>query len=150
MRTFARIVATAAVLLTVVEAHQRPNFSGRWVITSPPQGAGREQAVIQDEKTLTVEQQMSNGPRKTIYQLDGVERQQVRSSSVGDITILFKAAWEGDRIVITSNESYPNGMKTQLKEIWSLDAQGRLTIDYTEGGPTGPGPSMKVVFVKKP
>ena len=79
-----------------------------------------------------------------------MERQQVRPSSVGDITILFKAAWDGDRIVITSNESYPNGMKTQLKEIWSLDAQGRLTIDYTEGGPTGPGPSMKVVFVKKP
>jgi hypothetical protein len=149
MRTFARVVTTAALLVTAAGAQQKPNFSGRWVITSPPEGAGREQQVTQDEKSLSVEFAAS-GSRKTIYQLDGVERQQAVPMRGGDVTMQAKAAWDGDRIVITTNTSYPNGMKTQSKEVWSLDAQGRLVIDYTEVGPTGPGPSMKVVYVKKP
>jgi hypothetical protein len=85
-----------------------------------------------------------------IYQLDGVERRQALPSGGAEITILATAAWEGDRIVIITNTTYPNGMKTQAKEVWSQDAQGRLVIDYTETGPTGPGPSMQVIHVKKP
>ena len=150
MRTFARAVTTAAVLVAAAGAQQKPHFSGGWVIPSPPEGSGREQQVTQDEKTLSVEQFAASGSRKTIYQLDGVERQQALPMRGGDITILAKAAWDGDRVVITNNTSYPNGMKTQSKEVWSLDAQGRLVIDYSEVGPTGPGPSMKVVYVKKP
>jgi hypothetical protein len=149
MKTLARILAAVVVLATVAGAQQRPNFSGRWVITSPPEGAGREQVVTQDEKTLTVEQSSSSGQRKTIHQLDGVERQQALPMRGQEITVLSKAVWEGDRIAITSNTSYPNGMKTQSREVWSLDAQGRLVIDYTEIGPTGSAPAMKVVFVKK-
>jgi hypothetical protein len=149
MKTFARVVAAALVLTAAAVAQQKPNFSGRWMITSPPEGAGREQVVAQDEKTLTVEQALSSGPRKTTYQLDGVERQQALPMRGQEITIRSKAVWDGERIVITSNYSYPNGMKEQRKETWSLDAQGRLVIDYTEIGPTGPGPGMKVVYVKK-
>jgi hypothetical protein len=85
-----------------------------------------------------------------IFQLDGVERRSALPSHGSEIVILSTAKWEGDRIVITSRASYPNGMKTQSKEIWSLDAQGRLVIDYTESGPGGsPGPTMKVIHVKK-
>jgi hypothetical protein len=142
-------LAAAVVLTAAAGAQQKPDFSGRWVITSPPEGAGREQVVTQDEKSLTVEQAASSGSRKTIYQLDGVERQQAVPMRGQDIVILSKAAWDGDRIVISSTTSYPNGMKTQSKETWSFDAQGRLVIDYTEIGPTGPAPAMKVTFVKK-
>ena len=149
MRTFTHILAAAIVLTTAAAAQQKPDFSGRWVITSPPEGAGREQTVTQDEKTLSVEQAMSGGVRKTIYQLDGVERQQALPTRGQEIVVLSIASWDGDRIVISSRTSYPNGMKTQSREVWSLDSQGRLVIDYTEIGPTGPGPSMKVVYVKK-
>jgi len=151
MKTLTRFLA-AALVLTIgagVQAQQKPDFSGRWVITSPPEGAGREQVVTQDEKTLTVEQSTSSGQRKTIHQLDGVERQQALPMRGQEITVLSKAVWEGDRIAITSHTSYPNGMKTQSREVWSLDAQGRLVIDYAEIGPTGSAPSMKVIFVKK-
>lgn len=151
MRIFARILA-AAVVLTVgasAQAPQKPNFSGRWAIVSPPEGAGQEQIVVQDEKTLSAEHASEGGGHKMVYQLDGVERRQAISSQRTDITIMARAVWDGDRIVITSNTSYPNGMKTQSKEIWSMDPQGRLVIDYSETGPTGPGPSMKVVHVKK-
>jgi len=40
-------------------------------------------------------------------------------------------------------------MKTQSKEVWWIDAQGRLVIDYTESGPKGPGTSVRVIHVKK-
>lgn len=151
MRIRARILA-AAIVLSVgasAQAPQKPNFSGRWVIVSPPEGAGQEQIVVQDEKTLSTENPSQGGGRKTIYQLDGVERRLAIASQRTDITVMARAAWDGDRIVITSNTSYQNGMKTQAKEIWSMDAQGRLVIDYSETGPTGPGPSMKVVHVRK-
>jgi prolyl oligopeptidase PreP (S9A serine peptidase family) len=150
MRAKAWLLAVTVVLAAAPSAHQRPNFSGRWVITSPPEGAGREQVVTQDDKTLTVEMLSASGSRKTIYQLDGVERQQALPMRDQEIVLLVRASWDGDRIVIASNTAYPNGMKTQSKEIWSLDAKGRLTIDYSETGPTGPGPGMKVVYVKKP
>ncbi len=151
MRTFARIL-TAAVVLTVgatAQTQQKPNFSGHWVIVSPPEGAGDEQIVKQDEKTLSTEHASEGGGHKMIYQLDGVERRQALPSHGQEIVILATAAWEGDRIVINSRATYPNGMKTQSKEVWSLDAQGRLLIDYSERGPTGPGPTTKVIYVKK-
>jgi hypothetical protein len=63
--------------------------------------------------------------------------------------MLAKASWDGGHIVITTNISYPNGMKTQSKEVWSIDEQGHLVIDYSETGPTGAGPIVKVIHVKK-
>lgn len=149
MRTCARIVAMAVLLTTAASAQQKPNFSGRWVIVSPAEGAGREQIVTQDDKTLSVEQVSATGGRKMTYPLDGIERRQAIASRGADITIMSRAAWDGDRIVITTNTVYP-GMKTQAKDVWSLDAQGRLVIDSSETGPTGPGPGFKIIFIKKP
>ncbi len=149
MRTGGRIVVVALLLSAAASAQQKPNFSGRWAIVSPAAGVGQEQIVTQDDKTLSVEQVSATGGRKMIYQLDGLERRQVISSRGTDITVMSKAVWDGDRIVITTNTVYPNGMKTQGKDVWSFDAQGRLVIDSSETGPTGPGPGFKVIFVKK-
>lgn len=151
MKTLARIATAAAMLAVVAGAQQKPNFSGRWVVVSPEKGAGTEQIVKHDDKTLSTEHASEGGGHRMIYQLDGVERRNAMPSHGAEIVILSKAMWDGDRIVITSQASYPNGMKTQSKEVWSLDAQGRLVIDFTESGPGGtPGPTMKVIHVKKP
>jgi hypothetical protein len=151
MRRFARILAAALVLSAgaSAQAPQKPNFSGRWVIVSPPEGAGQEQVVVQDDKKLSIQYPSRSADHNRTYQLDGVERREPMPSPGQEIVVMSRAAWDGDRIVITRNDSYQNGMKTQSKEIWSLDAQGRLVIDYSETGPTGPGPSLKVVHVKK-
>jgi hypothetical protein len=132
-----------------VSRKARPDFSGVWVVVSPPQGAGQEQTVKVEGDTLTTEHGSEGGGHKMTYQLDGVERRLALPSQGTDISILARAIWDGDRIVISTNTSYPNGMKTQSREIWSIDAEGRLLIDYTESGPTGPGPTMKVVHVRK-
>jgi hypothetical protein len=150
MVTFARVALAVVALSAVTVAQQKPNFSGRWVVVSPEKGAGQEQIVKHDQKSLSTEHASEGGGHRMIYQLDGIERRNAIPSHGSEITMMSKAAWDADRIVITTHTSYPNGMKTQSKEIWSLDPKGRLVIDYTETGPTGPGPMMKVIYVKKP
>lgn len=156
-RTIAGIIA-AVVVFTATAAAQakqqptpnpkaKPSFSGQWVAVSPEKFAGRSQIVTQDATTLTIEQVAKDGTHKMTYQLDGLERRQAIPRGP-DIAMLAKAAWDADRIVITTNISYPNGMKTQSKEVWSIDAQGRLVIDYTESGPTGPGDNTTVIYTK--
>jgi hypothetical protein len=147
MRSMSRLTAAMVVLAVVVSAQAKPNFSGRWVIVSPTAGAGYEQIVKQDDKSLSSEPARDPGQR-VIYQLDGVERR-MASTHGSDITIMARAAWDKNTIVIITNMSYVNGMKTQAREVWSLDAQGRLVIDSRESGPTGPGNAVKVTYVKK-
>jgi hypothetical protein len=68
----------------------------------------------------------------------------------GAVAALVRAVWDKNTIVISINTSYSGGGKTSSKEVWSIDAQGRLTIDSTDTGPTGPPTITKVIFVKKP
>jgi hypothetical protein len=130
----------------------KPNFTGHWVVVSPQAKAGQEQIVTQDDKTLTTEHAVKGSTRKIVYQLDGIERQQAIPSSSVDVTMRSRASWEADHIVIAIDISYSNGMKTQTKETWSIDAQGRLVIDGTETGPqgsAGPVDNTKIIYVKK-
>ena len=150
MRTASRTLIAISVLTVGVLAQQKPNFSGRWVITSPKDSAGQEQIVTQDAKTLTVEHASEGGGHKMSYQLDGVGRRMAIPGRAGaQITMRASASWDGDRIIVITNISYPNGMKTLSKDVWAIDAQGRLVIESTETGPTGPGPAVKLIHVKK-
>jgi hypothetical protein len=154
MRTVSRTLVAISILTVGLAqsagAQQKPNFSGRWVITSPADSAGQEQLITQDAKTLTVEHPSESGGHKMSYQLDGVERRMaIPGKAAADITMLAKASWDGNTIVVFTDISYPNGMKTQSKDVWSIDAQGRLVIDTTERGPTGPAPAVKMIHVKK-
>jgi hypothetical protein len=150
MPTVARVVVAALALTIGVGAQQKPNFSGRWVVVTPKEGAGQEQIVTHTDKTLTT-QHASEGPaHKLTYQLDGVERRLALPSHGSEIVILAKASWDADRVVIIRNATYPNGMKTQSRDVWSLNAQGQLIVDSSETGPGGEkGPVVKIVYAKK-
>jgi hypothetical protein len=126
----------------------KPNFSGRWAVVSPAADAGPEQLVTQDDKALTTERTVKGSTRKIAYQLDGVERRQAIPSH-NEITMLVRASWDGNHIVIAISTSYENGMRTQSKETWSIDAQGRLVIDFRETGNRGPDDTNQVIYVKK-
>jgi hypothetical protein len=151
------IPLTIAALIVFVaggaslRAQQKPDFTGRWVIVSPPEGKGQEQVVTLVGTSLT--KARPDGTRKTAYQLDGVERRMPLPSGgtrmAGDITITAAAKWDGDRIVITTITNYSGGMRTEGKDVWSIDAQGRLVIDYTETGPGAPPKPTKVIFTRK-
>ncbi len=153
MAKWVLIMSAAVLVMTAgIGAQPKPNFSGRWVLATPVKGSTKEpqeQIVRQDEKTLTTEHVAAGPSHKMIYQLDGVERRQAIPSHNSDITMLTRAFWEGDHIVIAVRTSYSNGMKTQSTETWSIDKQGRLVIDFKETANGAPGESRTILYTKK-
>lgn len=149
MRTGLAATMVGVLTVTAAAAQQKPNFSGRWVIVSPAEGAGQEQIVKHDEKTLSTAHASEGAGHSMLYQLDGATHRNAIPSHGSEIVILSTARWDGNRIVITSAASYPNGRKTESKEIWSLDDQGRLVIDFTETVDGKPGQTFKVIHTKK-
>ena len=147
MSRIAIAFALLAITPTVAtDALQKPNFAGTWIIAAPSKGAGQEVIVKQDDKTLTLS---AGGGRTMTHQLDGSERRQTIPMRGGDILRVSKAIWEGSTIVITTLTDYPNKMKTAEMEIWSIDSQGRLVIDFTESAEGQPGRVVKVIHTRK-
>jgi hypothetical protein len=128
---------------------QRPNFSGRWAIVEPAKGAGQEQVIKHDDKMLSKTPVSDRGGPPATYELNGMEHRSVMSMRGEQIVTVTKAAWEGNTLVVTILESYPNGMKLNVKEVWSLDAQGRLVVEYTESAQGQKPQVTKVVLQKK-
>jgi hypothetical protein len=146
MRRLALLVTATLVLGTVAVAQKKPDFSGRWIIDPPSKAAGQETTVKQDDKALTMS---AAGRRELTHQLDGSEQRTVIPMRGGEVVMLSRAVWEGSTIVITTSTSYPNNMKTVSKEIWSIDAQGRLVIDFTETAEGQPPRVVKVTHSRK-
>ena len=154
MRFAAPIAACALVAVFTAPAalargQQRPNFSGRWVIVQPEKGAGQEQVIKHDDKMLSKTPVGDRGGPPATYQLDGMEHRTVMSMRGEQIVSVTKAVWEGNTIVITILENYPNGMKPNVKEVWSLDAQGRLVVEETESAHAQKPQVRKIVLQKK-
>lgn len=150
MRTVSRTLIAICILTTSAFAQKRPDFSGSWVVTSPKDTAGQERLITQTAKSITIERVVAGGgSRKTTYELDGIERQ-VPVPRQPDIKMMVKASWEASTIVVITNIAYPEGRKTQSKDVWSIDAKGQLVIDTTERGPNGAeAPVEKLVLTKK-
>ena len=139
------LVLPHAATAIAIQAGQKPSFSGTWIIQPPNKAAGEEQIVKQDDKTLSI---TSIGRTRT-YQLNGVEHREATATRVGEIVMVSKAAWEGRTITITTATSYPNDMKTTEIEIWSIDNQGQLVIDFTETAPGQQPRRLKITHKKK-
>jgi len=148
----ARTSLVAVVMLcgASLAAQKKPDFSGRWVSVGPAKGPGTEQVVTQDDKSLTT--QRPDGTRKTVYQLDGVERRMPPPSSGGmaaEITFMGSAKWDGDRLVVLTTITHGSNGKQQLRDVWSLDKQGQLVIETTEIGPDGRSETKRTIWKKK-
>ena len=141
----AGIVVSQTFTAIAGQTAQKPSFSGTWIIQPPNKAAGVEQVVKQDDKTLSV---TSSGRTRT-HQLNGVESRDARSTRIGEVVMVSKAAWEGRSIVITTTTSYPNDMKTLEKEIWSINNKGELVIEITETAPGEAPRTMTITHKKK-
>lgn len=130
-------------------ARQTPNFSGRWVMVSPPDGAGEEQTVTQDATTLSTAHAAEGPDHHAVYKLDGTESRNVMGSHGSEIVTPSRASWSGPQLTITSATTYPDGRKADQKEVWSLDPQGRLVIDLTQTMTGRPTTTMRRVHAKK-
>jgi hypothetical protein len=142
---FALVVCLVMTCGASMAALQKPAFSGTWIIQPPNKAAGQEMVIKQDDKTLAI----TSGGRTMTHQLDGVERKESRPMRGGAVVQITKAEWAGKTIVITTSISYPNNMKTSAKEVWSIDDQGQLVMDFTETAEGQPPRVMKVTHKKK-
>jgi hypothetical protein len=145
---FAAAVGLLAAM-AVMSAQAKPNFSGRWVLVSPADSAGQEQTVTHDATTLKTGHASSGHGHAMVYKLDGTEHRNVLVSHNEDIVTMSKASWSGDKLTLITDTTYPDGRKRHAEGVWSLDAAGRLVVEFVENGP-GPTPkTMKLVYAKQ-
>jgi hypothetical protein len=142
--------AGAIVLLAAAAAAQnKPNFTGTWAIVSEKKESRQtDQVVGQTATTLAIGHASEGGRHQAVYRLDGTENKNVISSHGGQIVSISKASWTGDKLTITTATTYPNGRKRDDKQIWSLDAEGRLIVEYTQSTAQGPK-TGKTIYTKR-
>jgi len=145
----AAIVIASLCLVATISAQQKPNFSGHWVAVSPADAAGQEQFVKHDATSLATSHESEGDPHRETYKLDGSESRNVLTSHGAEIVTLSKAEWTGNQLTITSSTVYPDGRKLAQKETWSMDAEARLVIAFTQTMAGQPEMSMKMIYKKQ-
>lgn len=144
------VLATAVTcLIAAPVAQQRPDFSGRWVQESPADGAGQEQIIKHDAATLSTEHGSEGSGHRIVYKLDGTTSRNALTSHGSEIVTTSTASWKGDRLTIASTTTYPDGRKRLATEVWSLEATGKLVIEFKETIDGKSTADMKLVFVKR-
>ena len=135
--------------LTVMSAQDKPNFAGRWVLVSPAESAGQEQIVTQDAMTLTTGHASEGHGHQMVYKLDGTAHRNVLVSHGADVVTISKASWNGSMLTLIEDTTYPDGRKRHAERVWSLDAAGRLTVEFLESGPGASPTTMKLVYTRR-
>jgi len=167
--------ATTLILLSgvaLLHAQAKPDLSGTWVIESSRRGGGTissagsmtagaagarggssapmEIRIAQTDTSITIER--INGPRPTryVYRLDGGESENANGLTVTKTT----TRWVGDTLVtegtsVTTLES--ETMRGTIKEVRSLDAEGRLVLVTTRTavGMTSEAPGVTQIYKRK-
>lgn len=152
----AAIGSCLIVLGALAAAQAKPSFAGKWTLVSDantPAGGGMMVSGIitaaQDDKTLTVTTTGQMGEIKTIYNLDGTEAKSPLDFNGNSIDRVTKAVWDGSKLVLTTIASF-NGQSFETKQVWSLGADGTLTVDSTRPDFQGGGaPTTTKLTYKK-
>ncbi len=172
MRTVARTLSALGLVLlasSLAFAQGTANFSGTWMLDKSKsdlpkrQRPGGETAQQRDVSVkLMVEQQGStlkvtrtfSGPNREMSRTltFNTAGQETTESTPRGGSIVSKASWEGDKLVITSTGTVTGrrgDRKVERKEMWSLSPDGKtLTIQDTVQSPRGER-TMKRVYNKQ-
>ena len=150
----ALIAASVLVVLctALASAQSKPNFAGKWTLVSPDaSSAGMNPAsmtVTQDEKTITLLTVGQMGEIKTVFNLNGTEAKspiEIQGMSIDRVT---KSAWDANKLVLTTVSDF-QGQSFETKQIWTLGADGTLTIDSTRPDFQGGGAPVTAKLVYK-
>ena len=138
--TVCLVLAAAAFGAVGLAAQGRPNFSGTWIVVGPEQGI-RELTIKHDDSTLSLEGQPD--VTKRTFKLDGSETEM---SAPDGKPLLAKAAWEGDKLVVTIH--FPE-LKQDIRRLtWAIDTDGQLVMETAFLGGK-PQPPVKQVFKRR-
>jgi hypothetical protein len=153
MRRLPSSVAILFVLFSVAFAAQaKPNFAGKWTLTGDPSAAGMMTpasiTVTQDDKTLTVAVVGQMGEIKTAYNLDGSEGKSPIEFNGNSIDRVTKSAWDGSKLLLTTIANF-QGQSFETKQVWTLGADGTLTVEATRPDFQGGGAPVTTKAVYK-
>ena len=159
MRRNALIVgALSFVFAASVAQAQAPNFSGSWTRVADPNaaptggrggggGLGEAATLTQDAKTLTITRTTQNGEVKIVYNLDGSDSKNMVMGRGGQQEQISKAKWDGANLVVTRTQQMGEN-SVEIKQTFSVGADGVLTIETTRPGQDGNPMSTKVQYKK--
>jgi hypothetical protein len=134
-----------------VSAQEHPNFSGEWVKVEPVSETEASLVVLQDARTINIEQKSSPGPRSATYDVGtfgGVMDAVIDGCGGGSLEWMWKEA----TLVVMRQQTICSGGETKQSkhdEVWSLDTDGRLIIVITDEE-TGTAPiTMRFLYRKR-
>ena len=157
------IIAAAILSVASVAFAQKTDFSGSWTPEAPAataastggEGGGARgrgmmagpMVVKQTGDTLTVERIMGENKVTSTYKLDGTESvnkmTRGRGENASEVEVKSTAKWDGNKLVISTQQPGRDGAMTTQVQTWSLDG-GALTIET----PGRDGTPMKRVYKK--
>lgn len=157
----ALVVASASVF-----AQAKPNFAGAWTLV-PAEGAaagggggrgggrgggggggggfacGQSCTITQDAAVLKVERMQGENTISMSFKLDGSDSSNTTMGRGGEQTVVSKAAWTGNNLVITTA-----GQNGETKATVSM-ASGMMSISTTRPGRGGGDPTTTTQSYKK-
>jgi hypothetical protein len=160
------LVTLAAVL---VSAQEKVDFSGTWVLDKSQSDVSQFMDLSDDPEkarnasmTMVVDQQGSNLRVNRILKTQGGERKEIHTYKIGGgettntgsrgETVVGRAFWEGDKLVIVSTRTWRVLLKdvsAESRGVWSLSPDGKnLTIAAQVNSPRGEQRG-KMVFDKQ-
>jgi hypothetical protein len=140
------VVASAFLVVSgSVGVQSRPNFSGQWVVVQPQENAGEKIDVTHTATALT---EAHGSEHSMTHKLDGTQSRNVFPSHDTEIVMLSTATWVGNTLVVKIDTTYAAGNKVERKQVWSLDADGRLTVELTDHMNTPAEKVIKQIYKK--
>ncbi|MEO7192953.1 MAG: hypothetical protein ABI051_18050 [Vicinamibacterales bacterium] len=130
---FAALVVMALMAAALTAQSSKPSFSGTWKLTSDPSAGPfvASQFVASDDgKVLTVMSTTQMGESKTIYNLDGSPAKSPLDFNGNTMDRTTKATWDGAKLVLTTTSDF-GGNTFEIKQVWSLAADGTLSVETT-------------------
>lgn len=158
-------LAAVAVMASNAFAQAKTNFAGTWnMVVDPaaqqaaaPGGGGRGRggmgglgptfSVTQDEKTLTITRTMGENTMTTTYNLDGSDSKNMVMGRGGQTEQISHAKWDGANLVVTRTQQMGEN-SVEIKQTFSISADGVLTIETSRPGQDGTPMSTKVQYKK--
>lgn len=157
-------IAAVAFVASSAFAQAKTNFAGTWNMVVDPAaqqggapGGGRGRGgmggfgptftVTQDDKVLTIVRTMGENTMTTTYNLDGSDSKNMVMGRGGQQEQISKAKWEGANLVITRTQQMGE-QSIEIRQTFSIGADGALTIETTRPGQDGTPVSTKVQYKK--
>jgi hypothetical protein len=162
-------LAVAVLTVVLVNAQDKVNFSGTWVVDKSQSDVAQLMGLSDDpgktrdsSMTMVIEQQGSDLRVTRVMKTQGEERKEIHRYKIGSgqtsntgfagETVMGRAFWEGDQLVIVSTRTWRVLMKeisAESRGVWSLSPDGQhLTIAAQVNSPRGEQRG-KAVFVKQ-